>query len=757
MLLLDTETLQIDGVTIFPDHADPKQFYYLPLAPHLTVRTDGAGAELPVFSLIRFRGGAGNGGFVNFDVDLGLPPARVEALKSRVAQTRGLADPHEVRLAPVTVVDGSVRLILLDADDSPAPSRPGPAPAPRFVEKISHAAKPSLYGDNRAAFSVALTQDGIQVIESSLDGEILPIAVIYSLDYLGLRPAWSVRLSIDWDRVQTHMDESFGVDTLILSSEIASAVDELIDKRAITFEVDSFVTDDETAVAGRRDAAAAQVRAMMTDAFFAPSLPPWKPDAGEDWANSLQKVGDVIGMIAAGPAASVTSSALFSYKKTDYRRTDRKSLNVNLSERVTVKRSIFPQAHLAGMFDLFRRPGFDRSRHVIDVDLDDPWFKRRRLAVSALVDFQDDRIGAINVRARYGDEPKNLILTRAAPSGAFDWPSRIEGTSMAMPVEVSFEVIFQGVDATERPRALAAPARIETGEQIVIDPRELYAISTVPVVAVGIPWAAYPQVEVHLRYTDDAHGLAETEVLRLHENAEQAQWPMFVLDRQKRAFEVRRIYHAASHIDHDSGWQTEEDGAVTVTDPFPRKRSVSVIAALDWTQVDRCFVDLSCPDPAGGAPDLQSLELVEGDHSKKVTFDRTDPARQRVEYGGVILFKDGRSVEIPASATVSPRILIRPDIKGHKLVEIVPPPDLAAAHLLRITADLRFEDFMANLSFTDQEVFEQGTPAKLFEYDYADPARARFELRTSFLFDNGLQKQTDWQALDQPVVRLSPQ
>ncbi|MBC7739811.1 MAG: hypothetical protein H7245_21960 [Candidatus Saccharibacteria bacterium] len=759
MLLLDSKTIEIDGITIFPDHADPLQFYYMPLAPHLTTVSAGQGAASPQFSLIRFKGAAGTGGFLNFDVNLGIAPDRLDHLKQRLQQQTGLNDP--IRLGPLSVVDGTVRLIMLDAEDPPprTPGTPAPTPAPvvadglHFVEKISHAAKPSLYGDNQAAFSVKLTQEGVDIIEKSLGGQIQPIAVIYALDYLGLRPAYSVRLAIDWDRTQKHMDESFGVDTMFVSSDISSAVDKLIENRTIKLEVDSFVTDDDTTVAGRRDAAIAQVKAMMTDAFFTPSLPPWTPAAPSQWSQDLQKVGDVIGMIAAGPAASVMNKSLFSYKKTDYTRTDRKSLNVNLSERVTVKRSIFPQGHLAGMFEMFQQPGFDRSRFVIDVDLDNPWFKRRHLGVSTLIDFDSDHIGAINLRASYGTQPKNLILTKAAASGAFEWTSQLDGNTMKMPLDVSYDVTFTGVDATERPRSLTSAKRIELGEALVIDPRELYTISTVPVVATEMPWDTYPQVEVHLRYSDPANNLAETEVLRLDKVTQQGTWAMFVLDTTKRSFDYKLIYRAANHMDHETQWQTEDDGTVTVSDPFPRKRQVTIIAALTWADIDRCFIDLSYKDGVTGSTQDKSLELIEGDHSKSVTFELSDPTNQRVDYSGLILYKDGRTVDIPPSTTLSPRILIRADMKGHRLVQVV-PPDLAAAHLVKITADLRYEDFATNLSFAESYIFEPGTPPKVFEYDYADPNRAQFEMRSSYVFDNGMQKQRDWQPMDQAVVAL---
>jgi hypothetical protein len=760
MLLLDSRSWEFDGVSVFPDHADPAQFYYMPLSPHLTTRKDGSGAEFPQFSLIRFKGQAGTGGLLNFDVNLGLSDDRLRTIKSALQREANL--PGEARLAPVPVVDGSVHLLMLGEDSSEQPEegedRPETPGALRFVETMDHPAKPSLYGINQATFSVQLAEDGVKVLLQSIEGEILPIAVVYSLQYLGLRPAYSVRLNIDWDRVQKHMDETFGANTLFVSTEIGSAVDELVEKRAIVFEADSFIADDgdgDTAVAGRRDAAIAQVRAMITDTFFQPSLPPWKAGQGDTWADDLKKAADVVSLIAAGPAAGATSKSLFSYKKMEYTRTDRKSLNVNFSERTTVKRSIFPQGHLAGLFEQLRAPGVDRSRYIISVDLDDPWFKRRKLTVFAQTDFAADKIGSINVRARYGDQPKNAILKKGAETAVFDWTSILDGPNMRMPVELEYEVAFENVDATERPGSVKSSPEMEDGEQVGIDPRKLYAMSTVPIVAVNFPWAVYPMVEVHVRYLDPANNLAQAELFRLTDKAQEATWSIFILNPTLREFEYRLVFRAADQTHHETDWAVSDEEQITVTDPFPRKRELAVVAAVDWEQYDRCFVDVSYRDPANGVDEQRSLELVAGDRSKTVVFEMQNPEQRTVSYRVTFLGKTGTTIEIPESETKEARIIVRPDMKGRRLVEVRPPADFAAQRLTKVTADLRFEDFAAGLTFNGNFVFEPGAGPRFFEYDYVDPGRARYERRVSYLFDNGMQQVADWGPGDGPVLQLA--
>src|SRR5690606_27856658 len=188
---------------------------------------------------------------------------------------REIANQENLRnlpaIGPVPLVDGTVKLMMLGRQSGDVPATD--SAAPEFVLKMDHHEKPALYGRNQAAFSVKLDQDGFTVMEQCLEGEIMPVAVICSLDYLGLRPAYAIRLSVDWDRVQKHLDETFSASVFCFSSEIGKAVDELVESRAIVLESDTFVPegDDSAGVIDRRDAALAQVRSMITDAFFTSS------------------------------------------------------------------------------------------------------------------------------------------------------------------------------------------------------------------------------------------------------------------------------------------------------------------------------------------------------------------------------------------------------------------------------------------------------------------------------------------------------
>ncbi len=751
MLLLDSRSRQIDGISVFPDHADPEQWYYMPTTPQLSVVRDKTlGIDVPQFLLLGFRGDAGTGGFLNFDCNVGASQKQIDALASAIANAEHLR--NRPRVAPVPLEDGAVRLMMLGK--SSGDTAPTPGGGPQFVLKIDQAAKPALYGANQAAFAVRLDQDGYTTMEQCLDGEILPVAVVYSLDFLGLRPAYNVRLKIDWDRVQKHLDERFSGGNLFFSTDIGRAVDELEETRAIVLESDTFVAEgeDTQGIIDRRDAALAQVRNMVTDAFFQPSLPPWSPEKKNDFERGLEAIGafaaDSSARAAGGPIGALMPS--FSYKRMDYRRVDRKKLNVNFSERVAIRRSIHPQGHLAALFKPLREGGLPRERLVRQVSLDNDFFRKRRIKVISRADLAADDIGSINVRARYGDKPVNALLGANAAEAGFEWLSQLDRNgAMKREVQVEYEVLFKGVDATERPTRIKSKPQVFDVENVEIVPRDLYAINTVPVLAENYPWDRYSSVDVHLRYRDPANKINQNDLVRLTRESPAGQWKMFVLDPARSGYQVRIVHHAVSGPDKVVDWTDSDEPQVAVRNPFPTRRSLQIVPNVDWSQVQEVFVDLRYEDAANGVRVDQPMSFQEGATAQTFAVDLRDPEARAVYYSASILYRDGRDVEeIPESMTLGNRVLIKPGMKGRRIVRVHRPADFARRRMRKIKVSLRFEDFPGGLSFAEDFEFDTAQAVGEFEYDYLDPARMRYEYKATYLLENGTQKATPWTAAD---------
>ena len=78
MLLLGMKTFTVDGITVFSDHADPNQFWYLPAPVALEHRDDN---NEPQFTLIKYRPAVvaacvKGGGYLMFTAAIPLDPTR---------------------------------------------------------------------------------------------------------------------------------------------------------------------------------------------------------------------------------------------------------------------------------------------------------------------------------------------------------------------------------------------------------------------------------------------------------------------------------------------------------------------------------------------------------------------------------------------------------------------------------------------------------------------------------------------------------
>lgn len=740
MLYLAPPFYIINRVSVFRDHEDPLQWYYLPGPPRLTQGTDGA--SLPRIQIVEFRGAAGSGGFLNFDVNLGVDPNVLDEIRDEIKRSERLRETP--RLSPVPLLDGTVRMMLFDRQSGDAGDGTGEAGL-KFALRLDHNAQPSLYGDNQAAFSVRLSQEGVVALRKALSGEMSPIGVIYSLDYLALRPAYSVRLTIDWDRVQKHLDETFGTDSIFFQSQITKAVDELIENRAIVLEDDLFVPEGEDEMLmGRHEQAVEEVREMIADAFFSPSLNPIEPEKEDTW-DKLEHLAKTNAALAATGGWGALIG--FTYRRIDYTRIDRKRLNVNIRERTAVKKSVFPQGHLSGLLQALRRPGVDPGSFIVPVDLDDPWFAKRRLQLIPRADFKEDGIVSIQVSLNYGGLRKTVVLD--ASSGAVDaeWSSLLEGGAMMREVAVRYKVNFRPSDGGERPLSLESPETVETGDIVEIHPRELYTIVPVPIQALNFPWERYSHVEVRTQYADPAHGIRQTDTFLLKaEHATEAVWPMFVLDPDNTRFQYKRIYRAVDHRDVETPWLETDEELLTIRDPFPAKRTLEIVPVFDWTKIDRAFVDVAYEDPANGIIEQASFEFNDkAADTGRFTVALEDPSRRQVGYKVTVVGKDGTVTETPQSFTLQPRIAVRSDMKGHKIVAIRPEPgDFAAQNIRDIVVKAEYADPDRGLSYADEFTFKSASDRAFFEYDFAGGGPVSYRYRIVRRYANGLSNTTDW-------------
>ncbi len=235
MLLLGSKSITVDGVQVFADHADPNQFWYLP-AP-VSLHRDPTTHEAN-FTFLKFRpaavaGGAKGGGFLMFTVNLQPDPHLEDRIRTKVA---ALA-PGDPKLSMVSFDEGTVQCIAMNLQGgggAVANAGPGEFVA---VESILGACVPALFGDNAAAFSLTLSQEGATLLEEAFQDGMTPIGVIYNLKFTGMRPALDVKITADYKRIFDQFSAGLNAGVYFVSAGIEAGFEKLKQDGAIKIEV----------------------------------------------------------------------------------------------------------------------------------------------------------------------------------------------------------------------------------------------------------------------------------------------------------------------------------------------------------------------------------------------------------------------------------------------------------------------------------------------------------------------------------------
>ena len=246
MLSLD-KPLNIDGIAVFRDHADPNQFWYLPGPVQLARRPDSSRAA---FSFIKYKpavAGAGikGGGFAMFETTLALDPNKEQTVKAAVLTEPGVTQP---RLSPVMFENGEVQCIALNIQGAGGTVAPDPPPgAFNAVEEIFGTATPSMDAQNRAAFSLVLSQEGATILEQAFEQGLAPIGVLYTFVYTGMRPALEVEITADLEMIFNHFSASLEAQIQWVRAGIDAAFESLKQAGAIKIKILNFTGDADEA------------------------------------------------------------------------------------------------------------------------------------------------------------------------------------------------------------------------------------------------------------------------------------------------------------------------------------------------------------------------------------------------------------------------------------------------------------------------------------------------------------------------------
>jgi hypothetical protein len=270
MLLFSSGTFTVDGITVFPDHADPNQYWYLPGPVGLESEAD---STEPQFLLIMYApdvasAGIQGAGFLNVTLALKVSD---EAQSKIIGEIRSqFPNVSEPRLAPVPFDEGTVQIVALNLQGSGgATAAPG---AQAAVQGVLGASSPELFGNNDALFALTLGEEGATILEQAFQDGMTPVGGIYDLKFTGVLPALDVKITADMKRAYTSFSVNFGASAYIASAGIDATFETLRQDGVINVQVVSLSNDASTEQ--QEQWALNLFKDQIMSTWFAPSLSP---------------------------------------------------------------------------------------------------------------------------------------------------------------------------------------------------------------------------------------------------------------------------------------------------------------------------------------------------------------------------------------------------------------------------------------------------------------------------------------------------
>jgi hypothetical protein len=716
-----------EGLTAFPDHADPEAFYYIVSVPELVQEAAGpafwATAILPPVSV-----GAGpppegrdvSRATLSFDVQLAAAPAALEELAKEIERRGGR--PAK-RLVPAPLAEGQVSLVV---------ARPGAdagAPSRDFFVYQGH--PPALVGANRAALAIAAEGLEAQVLVASLTAGHVPAVLSYELAFLGLAPSFEARMRVRWEAVYRLFRERETTNFLFVAEDVDRTIERLEEARAVEIEVREL---DPEGAKGATKALFDELRSQVLKKLFESPRPVGTIPVEDRIARGVR---DVLQSIMLGSAYTL-------------RQLDQSALTetvIDLRGQQARTYPFYPQSSLTG---LLRRAGGVDGR-LSWVRLDELPNRREEvlvelaagaeavgvtavlLEVQALAPDRAEPLLHQTVRLEPGAPRQTLAFRRLgaqepvvryraemslqpelAPEGRERWRfgwREVEGGRIWFNPEEWLDVAALRVEVDD-PALFALPAAVEMDVECRLD---------------GDP---RPFRRAHLRFTREAP--AQTVSVVLPEGATPVFRGAETFRRQGEPDFVREVPAIAGAVHR-------------IMNPFGQAWSMEVRGVLARPETESLFAELRVWDPTRRVWLHDEHRFTREATSWAVHFSTSLQTPRTAEARVTRVDRDGAIVRGPWTDLAGPVVAVTDAVQAVRRVRAtLAAPRFEALGVRKAWLELEYQDPAHGVAATGRLDFGGDGDVQDWVHPFPDPARPKYRYRLRALGEGGERFNGPW-------------
>jgi hypothetical protein len=727
MIDLSRPALHAEGVTIFPDHADPALFHYLPDAPRLSLRADGT----PEMSLLKYQldpslNQALGAGMLALTVDLGVDDAVLAKLTGRLRAQFSIYKAPLV--SPVQADSGSCDLIIINKDSKSGSGTPAaPADAPALVQRILGSGTPSLYGGNAVTFMAVLDAQGTSLVEQALRGGGLPIGVVYALDVLVLRPAMRAQITARWQDIYHYYEDRLHGGKLLFAVDVGTTVQDLVHSEALAITVDDFLPPDQKDQTFQQ--AVDWMQNYVVEQFFKPTLGTTPPPAGDSGDGPLATIGTAIKDVAG------FFSVTYSLKQVD--RNELKTLSYQLNAASAERLTLAPQ----GTFSVLLSP--KDGTPAIDPDKVITTVKataspQMDFDVAPALDLDAEDIDHLEVLMHYDGKDQDLVLDTATPRRtATFWYQAGQGFAIHYSYEAAFKAGSAGFQGSVKSADISTENRV-----IRIDPRALYKRVCLRAVAQGIPFDQFPTIIVDLKADDTVNGWSSAQTLQIDAAHTDVTWSVRAQPNAAVKLQSRLRYTDTKGTETVVDWDNVEPGIVFVGNPFPEVLDVQIVGSARFgIEVERLIVELRITSDPGK---VTTKVLTAQQPFATWSVPLQNRADRGYEYRITVNTVRDEVHQGEWLAGSGGTLIVGEGIARLRQIQLIfVGRSLADLQLLALKVRFAFEDSDSGLHAEDEFLVQDVSKPVMWSYPVADPARQSFSYQLTLIHANGQTEQKD--------------
>lgn len=622
----------VGGYPVFADTENSDLFHVAPRAPRLTLDANGD----PAFALSRYLGddadgGALVGGFLSLQTELAVPDEDRAAIALHMAETLG----REVRLSSAMFDDGRVELVLLgqspDGGESP------------FEVDILGSGRASLIGLNTAAFQIGLDHKAASFLEQSIGDPTLPALVVYRLKMSGMQPGYRVEVEADWHRFYKNLESQFKLNVYYVRADLEAKIRETLQDSDIRVKTTVFDGDQQA----EADAAEKALFDWITETFFDPAYgqdPPPQPNpAGGIMDEIKNSIFDVVDTLMPGA----------SFKLKFVKEEETRHFSARIDRQMARQREVVFQASLGGVIHGFRvdpETGQDRDswpalRDRLITGANIAAIPRREVSHGVMDRFASDGLAAVEIDLALKDPDTGDLVHQGSEifrNGAerktwavnlLDEPAAFLTDPYHMRARLHFD------PASDFGPLPSMESDWTTGRvsDLVVEPRLLGLYDLTSVEAAldpSFPFAQFARVIVEFRRVEDDGRLSQSGSIILNEESPGGRWIFRGTGANANQYEYRATYQRLSAeggpivID----WVPATQRRLTLPDPAPHRRRLSIFVAMPFAGIMRAFLELRYEDADNGVMIDERVNLDADTFAIDRTYAIADAEKQAISY-----------------------------------------------------------------------------------------------------------------------------